>query len=233
MAHTLGAYLRRFREIRVGRVGHIVSGAVWFWLVLMVLPILLWFVLFLRPAAPSVQLGELVSLSRDQADGIVVLTGGPQRIDTGLLLLYNLTAPRLLVSGVFDDVSDESFSRLHDIPQGVFSCCITLGRSARDTRGNAAEAALWTRSHEVRRVLLVTSDFHMHRALIEFSRKMPEVVFVPVSVPSVYTEPLRWLSRPGAGVHSFVESIKYLLTFMGLSRFGPAQWGFQDEISLS
>ncbi|MDA8031137.1 MAG: YdcF family protein, partial [Alphaproteobacteria bacterium] len=115
----------------------------------------------------------------------------------------------------------------------AFACCITLGRSARDTRGNAAEADLWTRFHDIERVLLVTSDFHMHRALMEFSRRMPDVVFIPVSVPSVYLEPREWLSRPQAGVRSFVESVKYLLTFVGLSRFGPAQWGFEAEVDLS
>jgi uncharacterized SAM-binding protein YcdF (DUF218 family) len=66
-------------------------------------------------------------------------------------------------------------------------CCIELGFSALDTRGNARETAEWIRSGGYRSLRLVTSDWHMRRSRNELEQVLPEDVAVVAD--AVPTEP--------------------------------------------
>ena len=59
---------------------------------------------------------------------------------------------------------------------------MTLGRAAQSTVGNAAETALWSRAHDVRRLIVVTAGYHMPRALLELRRALPDVQLLPAPV---------------------------------------------------
>lgn len=119
----------------------------------------------------------------DGADAIVVLTGGADRIEAALRLLADGHAPLLLVSGVADGVE------LNDIGhRGPLDAAqagrVTLGRIAQSTAGNAAETALWSRTHDVKRLIVVTAGYHMPRALLELQRALPDVQLLPAPVHS-------------------------------------------------
>ena len=119
----------------------------------------------------------------EAADGIVVLTGGADRIETAMRLLTEQRAPRLLVSGVGRglDVGDLA-RRLPLSAEQVES--ITLGRTATSTLGNAAEAASWAHANRLRSLIVVTAGYHMPRALLEIKRALPEVALYPMPVQS-------------------------------------------------
>jgi uncharacterized SAM-binding protein YcdF (DUF218 family) len=102
-----------------------------------------------------------------KTDAIVVLTGGPGRIDRGLKLLRDGDAQRMLVSGVDPDVRPIEFAVEYKIDRRLFACCIDLGWQAVDTRSNAEETARWVTRHRFRSVRLVTTDWHMPRARLE------------------------------------------------------------------
>lgn len=102
-----------------------------------------------------------------RTDAIVVLTGGPGRIDRGLDLLQRHAAQRMLVSGVAPEVRPRELAAAYRRSPALFACCIDLGREAVDTRSNADETAAWVRAHRYRSVRLVTSDWHMARARME------------------------------------------------------------------
>lgn len=106
-------------------------------------------------------------LDEGEADAIVVPTGSGGRIPRGLELLRAGTSDRLLVSGVDNDVTPAEFASEYEVSDALMDCCVTLGFSALDTRGNAREAAEWTESEKVRSIRLVTSDWHMRRAALE------------------------------------------------------------------
>lgn len=114
----------------------------------------------------------------EKADGIIVLTGGAARISQALSLLQNGDADRLLISGVNVATSREALRQQLDADKELFTCCVDLGREAINTEGNAAEAAAWVRSHGFDRIILVTSNYHMPRSLIEFQRYLPEVTVI-------------------------------------------------------
>jgi uncharacterized SAM-binding protein YcdF (DUF218 family) len=119
-----------------------------------------------------------------QADGIVVLTGGPQRISEALELLRNHQGRRLLITGVHPHTSERRLSQLSG-EETLFGCCVDIDRAAADTRGNAAEASRWAAQNHFDRLIVVTSDYHMARALLEFSRRMPNRTLTPWPVSAL------------------------------------------------
>ncbi len=112
------------------------------------------------------------------ADAIVALTGGEDRIAAGVELLRQRRGARLLISGVHPDAS---IADLHGLAGGggdvdrLFDCCVDIDRAARTTLENGAETAAWARLHDFESVIVVTSDYHMPRALLVMRRAMPEV----------------------------------------------------------
>lgn len=120
-----------------------------------------------------------------QADGVVVLTGGAGRIDRGLETLRSGWAPRLFVSGVDREVKPHEFAAEYKIGSRQMACCITLGFAATDTTSNASETADWIAAQRIRSIRLVTSDWHMRRAVLELRRTVPgAVTLIPDAVPT-------------------------------------------------
>jgi len=146
-----------------------------------------------------------------QADGIVVLTGGPQRINEALELLRNHQGKRLLITGVHPHTSERRLSQLSG-EETLFSCCVDIDRVAADTRGNAAEASRWAEQNHFERLIVVTSDYHMARALLEFSRRMPNRTLTPWPVSALpelrMPPPLVWARM------WLAEYVKYLLALV-------------------
>ena len=105
----------------------------------------------------------------DKADGIVVLTGGDNRIEAGAKLMSEGRAKRMLISGVNRKVSREEMQRLLNLDKQVFNCCVDLGYEALDTVGNADETRTWANTNGYTRLIIVTSRYHMPRSLAELS----------------------------------------------------------------
>ena len=132
-----------------------------------------------------------------------VLTGGPLRVTSGLALLTSGQIEQLLISGVHADFSTRSLTaiargaKLDTKLDRLISCCITLGYAAHDTVGNAKETALWAALYEVTSVRVVTAQYHMARALLEFDAAMPHVAIIadPVFPPDVKQD--TWYRWPG------------------------------------
>lgn len=153
-----------------------------------------WFALLLPlPAGP------------EKTDGIVVLTGGPGRIDRALARLEAGDAKRLLISGVDRDVKPRELAAQYDRPRALFDCCVALGFEATDTRSNASEVADWVARRNYKSIRLITTDWHMRRAHYEIGRLLDDETRVVAD--AVRSEPnLRTLAR---------EYHKYLLGLAG------------------
>ena len=119
-----------------------------------------------------------------QKDAIIVLTGGAERVNTGITLLNENSAPALFVSGVNELVTPQELLDLWDGNRPVDPCCITLGHHAQNTKQNALEAKAWIDENDINDIYLVTSDYHMPRALIEFQKVMPKTSITAYSVES-------------------------------------------------
>jgi uncharacterized SAM-binding protein YcdF (DUF218 family) len=111
-----------------------------------------------------------------KTDAIVVLTGGPKRIERGLDLLERGRAKRMLISGVARTVRPIELAVQYESDEALFDCCIDLGRESVDTRSNALETARWLEKRGFKTVRLVTTDWHMPRAGFELSKQVPDDV---------------------------------------------------------
>lgn len=111
-------------------------------------------------------------------DAIVVLTGGPGRIQRGLALLESKRAKRLLISGADRRVRPAELAEAYRAPPALVACCVDLGQEAVDTRSNAGETSAWIAAHHYRSVRLVTTDWHMARARYELSREISDDVTI-------------------------------------------------------
>lgn len=118
------------------------------------------------------------------ADGVVVFTGGGDRVATAMELLNGGAGKRLLISGVNPDVKKPELAEMWPGDPALFDCCVDLGLEARTTEGNASELGDWMRSHGYRSLILVTSEFHMPRALIETRERLPDVAITAYPVAS-------------------------------------------------
>jgi len=149
-------------------------------------------------------------------DGIVVLTGGSDRLREGVQLLADGKAKRLLISGVYREASLDDLLReaRADLSQPLRDCCVTVGYLAGNTLGNATEAAAWAATNGIHSLRLVTADYHMPRSLLEFSHALPNALIVPHPVFPEEVKSKEWWLWPGTASLIVSEYHKYLAALM-------------------
>jgi uncharacterized SAM-binding protein YcdF (DUF218 family) len=148
------------------------------------------------------------------ADGIVALTGANsnERIAAAIQLLADHKGRRVLVSGVNRGVSREQLRVASGAVRRLYDCCVDLGFTAADTVGNARETAEWARAMRFTSLIVVTSDYHMPRAMLELRAVLrpPAVTFQTYAVPTAALKTRHWWRSPGAVRLMVVEYSKYL-----------------------
>ena len=154
------------------------------------------------------------------SDGIVVLTGGAERIDEGLSLLTAGQAKTLLITGVDPATTAEALQARNASAIAKFECCIELGHLARDTRGNAIETALWVERDGHRSLRLVTASYHMPRTLLLFRLAMPDTDLIAHPVFPMHVKLDAWWRYPGTARLLAVEYTKYLISLISVRLLG-------------
>jgi uncharacterized SAM-binding protein YcdF (DUF218 family) len=155
------------------------------------LPIAVGFVRFVDHLPPP-------TTDQSGTDAIVVLTGGGDRISTALALLDSGKAQRLFVSGVHPGVGVGELLKIDrtspnsGAPDSALAARIDLGDMAGDTFGNSVESVAWMRSNHFKTMRLVTADYHMPRALIEFRMEAPDLQIVPNPIRPSRTQNIPW-----------------------------------------
>jgi len=154
----------------------------------------------------------------EAADAIVALTGEGGRLTPAVALLERHKGKRLLISGVNPRTTKRELKvLLHG--GSAFDCCTDLGFEATDTRGNAREAAEWAEAHNYKSLIVVTANYHMPRALLEFGAYAKGKRLVPYPVGPDPKE--RDLLADFPRLQS--EYVKYLASLVQVSLFDPGQ----------
>lgn len=145
------------------------------------------------------------------AEAVAALTGGADaRIVSAIQLAESLDLP-LLISGVNIDARPVDIARVAKVDVANIECCVTLGKAAATTEGNGAEVADWARRKKVSHIIVVTSEYHMERALYELQRAMPEGHFIPHAVMTTKVPPAEWYRDPATAKLLLEEWMKYRL----------------------
>ena len=152
---------------------------------------------------------EQVTLDRS-ADGIVVLTGGTARVSDALELMASGHGKRLLITGVNPGTTTGDIARQVVDYDHILNCCVDLDYSALNTLGNAVEARRWALDHNFRSLIIVTSAYHMPRALAEFAHQLPDVSLIPFPVVSDKLRIEPWWSNSATTRLVLSEYLKFL-----------------------
>jgi uncharacterized SAM-binding protein YcdF (DUF218 family) len=167
----------------------------------------------LLTAASALALGALafaggyvwfaLSLAREEprlsvkAEGVVALTGGSDRVLDAAELLARGQARRMLITGVNRATRSSVLARRLPVSRETFNCCVDLGYEALDTVGNARETRQWAQVHNIAHSLIVvTSNYHMPRAMVELSAALPELTLYPYPVISEHVNIDDWARDP-------------------------------------
>jgi uncharacterized SAM-binding protein YcdF (DUF218 family) len=198
-AEAAGRRGRLARLVRtLGRLAAAIAAIVAFALALG----FLWFV-FKVPA-------HEVALDRN-ADGIVVLTGGSSRVNDAIALLASGRGRRLLISGVYPATNRGEMLRVLPKYEQLFACCVDLDRTAVNTLGNAIGAKRWAEQQGFRSLIIVTSAYHMPRAMAELSHQLPDVKLIPYPVVTGKLRTESWWSHAAIAKLLLLEYVKYIV----------------------
>ena len=156
---------------------------------------------------------EQVPLTQN-ADGIVVLTGGDSRITDALELLASGRGKRLLITGVNPGTTTADIAHQTGNYDRLLACCVDLDYSALNTLGNAVQSRIWANNHNFHSLIVVTSAYHMPRALAELAHQLPDDTLIPYPVVSDRLRVEPWWSNSDTTKLVLSEYLKYLFANM-------------------
>jgi uncharacterized SAM-binding protein YcdF (DUF218 family) len=143
-------------------------------------------------------------------DGIVVLTGDAARVSEAIELLAHGYGQRLLISGASPSTTATEISRLNPDFARWIRCCVDFDRSL-NTLGNAVETRRWAERRRFRSLTVVTSDYHMPRAMAEIAHQLPNVRLVAFPVTSDRLRAEHWWASGPAMRRLLSEYVKYIV----------------------
>jgi uncharacterized SAM-binding protein YcdF (DUF218 family) len=152
---------------------------------------------FTRQMTPTPALPDITT-------GLVVFTGGSNRVITCADLLKRGFEGPVLITGVYPGATKDELFDGQSVPPERMSQ-IHLDYDALTTLGNVRQTRAWARQNGIRDVVLVTSTYHVPRSLALFRREAPELA---VRVYPVFPEKVSWNLW-------FTEFSKYLAVGLG------------------
>jgi uncharacterized SAM-binding protein YcdF (DUF218 family) len=154
-----------------------------------------------------------------KSSNIVILTGGTNRIKDGLNIINHFdkskrTSFKILVSGTGKGFSKNSLIKQigPNFNPKLIECCIYLDSVSKNTFTNAIETSKWANRNDLKEFILITSNYHMPRAILEFKNVMPN--------HKIYTFPItprkhnikEWTSSYETFSLIFKEFCKYIVS---------------------
>ena len=158
------------------------------------------------------------------SEAIVVLTGDRRRIPKALELLRLRPSPLLIISGAGTMSLKEVVNQQGDSAVNIHEVWkkIRLESLSSSTIENAHETERLLRPLNVKRIVLVTSEYHMVRALEIFQKALPQYEYAdyPVHSDVSHLLEMKFSGKAFNGLwYLNFEYVKYLLYFFYSSHF--------------
>ena len=162
---------------------------------------------------------SLEKFSSEEAFNIVILTGGSNRIKDGLKIINNfnkldLMNIKLLISGTGEGFTKLSINKI--LPKKkIFSmfikCCVELDSKSKNTYSNAIQTKFWIKKNNIKKFVLITSNYHMPRALLEIREQMPYINIIAYPITPIKHNINNWLYSFETFSLVFIEYSKFLI----------------------
>jgi len=132
-------------------------------------------------------LGNQKKIINKNKKAIVVLTGGPRRLEEGFQLLEREMGSALFISGVNPIVTKKDLKKILNRNNSnkkniLFDCCVYYEKKSKNTKSNSIEANEWLTKNDYDEIFLVTSSSHMPRSIYEFKKNAPKIIIYPWNI---------------------------------------------------
>ncbi|MDA0763806.1 MAG: YdcF family protein [Proteobacteria bacterium] len=162
---------------------------------------------------------SLKEYSIKEAANVVILTGGSNRIKEGLKLIKGFSKLELmnidiLISGTGKGFTKSNISELllkNDLLNMFIECCLELDSKSKNTRSNALETLKWVNKNSIKQLILITSNYHMPRAFLEFKNKMPNLKIIKYPITPEKHNINNWIYSYETFSLIFLEYCKFLI----------------------
>ena len=161
-----------------------------------------------------------------ESPNIVILTGGTNRIKDGLKIIENFTTFRtndykILVSGTGIGFTKNSLKNQlgTNFNPKLIQCCIDLDNVSKNTITNASETFKWTKKKDIKEFILITSNYHMPRAYLEFKNIMPNLEIHTYAITPNKHDIENWLNSYQTFSLVFTEYCKYIVASLRIKFF--------------
>ncbi len=153
-----------------------------------------------------------------ESSNIVILTGGTNRIKNGLNIidgfkkLKNINF-KILVSGTGKGFTKNSLIKQigPNFNPKLIACCIYLDSVSKNTFTNAIETSKWAKKNDIKEFILITSNYHMPRAILEFKNIMPNKIIYTFAIKPRKHNVEKWLKSYETFNLIFKEFCKYIV----------------------
>ncbi len=157
----------------------------------------------------------------DKADAVIAISGGDTtaRAQKAIDLYQAGWAKEIVFSGAAADTSGPSNAevmREQALAQGVPLAVIRIEEMSTSTRQNAEDTAPILDEDKVETAILVTSRYHMKRAMLEFQKQAPNVQFraSPVDSDNQWSA-VWWWTTPYGWMLAVSELVKIIIFYTG------------------
>ena len=161
-----------------------------------------------------------------ESPNIVILTGGANRIKDGLKIIEDFKNSKninykILVSGTGMGFTKSSLKKKlgPNFNSQLIQCCIDLDGVSKNTLTNASETFKWTNKNDIKEFILITSNYHMPRAILEFKNVMPNLKIYTYAITPKKHDIENWLSSYQTFSLVFTEYCKFIIAGLRIKFF--------------
>ena len=146
----------------------------------------------------------------------IVLTGGDNRVKKSLKIFFSIKNKNknLFISGVGQGFNKKTLKKLTQNNPNynkIIDCCIQIEGISRNTFSNAVESLKWVKSKKINSFVLLTNNYHMPRAMLEFKSIFNDIKITPYVF--IDENKIWWKTK----INYISEYFKYKLTYLRIN----------------
>ena len=149
-------------------------------------------------------------------NNFIVLTGGDNRVKKSLQIFFQIKSENknLFISGVGKGFNKKTIKKLTQQNlnnERIIECCIQIEGISRNTFSNALESLKWVKSKGINSFVLLTNNYHMPRAMLEFKSIFKDIKITPYVF--IDENKIWWKKK----INYISEYFKYKLTYFRIN----------------